>query len=262
MVCRTARAPSGGDAMRAPEDTAEPTVDRATDAADAPLGAQARVYAEARRRADEKRALVAKLGGYLVMVLIVRIFAGPFVAGIVAFFGGLGLGKQFGAGFVAPRVGGGWVEEEGRERVSRGVHRERETLAAEHTRSLEELSAQVAHDIRNPIAAARSLVQQMGEDPNSPENVEYARVALEELGRVERSISHLLRFARDEALRPSAMRVVDTLDASLETLRERIALLGVQVERRFDGSGEMIGDSEQLRRVFGNLIGNALDAMG
>src|SRR4030095_16070975 len=85
--------------------------------------------------------------------------------------------------------------------------------------------------------------------------------ALRRRGAVCGSISLLLRFARDEALRPSAMRVVDTLDASLETLRERIAQLGVQVERRFDGSGEMIGDSEQLRRVFGNLIGNALDAM-
>jgi signal transduction histidine kinase len=218
-------------------------------------------YAEARRRADEKLAFVTKLGGYLVTVVIVRVFAGPFVAGIVAFFGGIGLLKQFSATFVAPRLRERWIEQEVRQRVSRDVQHEREALAAEHTRSLEELSAQVAHDIRNPIAAARSLVQQMGEDPNSPENVEYARVALEELGRVERSISHLLRFARDEALRPSPMRVVDALDASLETLRERIARLGVQVERRFDGPGEMTGDSEQLRRVFGNLIGNALDAM-
>jgi signal transduction histidine kinase len=241
--------------MGTPEGSASPWT------ADAPPASAERLYAEARRRADEKLAFVAKLGGYLLMVLIVRVVVGPVIAGIVAFFGGIGLVKQFTATFVAPLLRERWIEQEVRQRVSRGVQHERETLAAEHTRTLEELSASIAHDIRNPIAAARSLVQQMGEDPSSPENVEYARVALDELGRVERSISHLLRFARDEPLRLVPMRLVDTLDGSLETLRDRVARLGVKIERRLDGDGDMVGDPEQLRRVFGNLVGNALDAM-
>src|SRR5262245_48128057 len=226
-----------------------------------PRGSETDDYAEARRRADEKVAFVTKLVGYLTMVVIVRVVAGPFVAGMVAFFGGIGLAKLFAATFVTPRLRERWIEQEVRQRVSRDVRQERETLAAAHTRSLEELSASIAHDIRNPIAAARSLVQQMGEDPNSPENVDYARVALDELERVERSITHLLRFARDEALRPCSMQVADAVDSSLGTFRDRIARLGVRVERRFDGDGSMVGDPEQLRRVFGNLIGNALDAM-
>jgi signal transduction histidine kinase len=233
----------------------------ATGSGDASLAPEERAYAEARRRADEKLRFVTKLGGYVLTVLIVRLFAGPFVAGIVAFFGGIGLVKQFAATFVAPRLRERWIEQEVQRRVSRNVRSEREAIAARHSRSLEELSASIAHDIRNPITAARSLVQQMGEDPHSSENVEYARLALDELERVERSIAHLLRYARDEALRPSPMRLTDTLDASLETQRERIARLGVRVERQFDGAGEMAGDPEQLRRVFGNLIGNALNAM-
>ena len=56
----------------------------------------------------------------------------------------------------------------------------------------------------NPITAAKSLVQQMGEDPTSAENVGYAKVALEELDRVERSVAHLLRYAREEDLRLAA----------------------------------------------------------
>lgn len=236
--------------------------DRAADAADeAPRDADDRAYARARRRADEKLAFVRALGSYLVTVLIVGLVAGRFVASMVAFWWGLGIAKHAFTVFWAPRLRERWIEREVQQRVSRDVRREREVLAAEHTRSLEELSASIAHDIRNPIAAARSLVQQMGEDPGSPENVEYARVALDELGRVERSISHLLRYARDEALRPAPMRVTEPLDASLETQRERVARLGVRIERRFEGDGQMVGDAEQLRRVFGNLLGNALDAM-
>jgi len=244
-----------------PDGGARPSRRASAGSGEATLDPDEGPYAEARRRADEKLAFVTKLGGYVLTVVIVRVFAGPFVAGLVAFFGGIGLVKQFAATFVAPRLRERWIEQEVRQRVSRDVQHEREALVAEHTRSLEELSAQVAHDIRNPIAAARSLVQQMGEDPSSPENVEFARVALEELVRVDRSISHLLRFARDEPFRPRPIRMVDALEASLETLRDRIARLHVQVERRFDGASEMTGDPDQLRRVFGNLIGNALDAM-
>ena len=38
----------------------------------------------------------------------------------------------------------------------------------------------------------------MGEDPTSQENVEYAKVALDELQRVEKSVSHLLKYAKEE----------------------------------------------------------------
>src|SRR5262249_57733345 len=85
-----------------------------------------------------------------------------------------------------------------RRRVRATLDGGRRALEGRHARSLEELSASIAHEIRNPITAAKSLVQQMEEDPRGAENVEYARVALAELERVERSVSHLLRFARGE----------------------------------------------------------------
>jgi len=43
-------------------------------------------------------------------------------------------------------------------------------------------------------------------------------------------------------------------------MRERIQSSGVKVRRDFDVPGDLIGDAEQLRRVFINVIGNALDA--
>ena len=115
----------------------------------------------------------------------------------------------------------------------------RRSLEDKHARSLEQLSASIAHEIRNPITAAKSLVQQMGEDPSSRENVAYANVALEELDRVERSISHLLKFAREEELHVGALRVAEVVDSALETFRDRIARLGVTVTRELGGEGVM-----------------------
>ncbi|MAG31221.1 MAG: hypothetical protein CL908_10085, partial [Deltaproteobacteria bacterium] len=121
--------------------------------------------------------------------------------------------------------------------------------------------ASIAHEIRNPITAAKSLVQQMGEDPGGVDQVEYARVAVEELERVERSISHLLRFAREEDQQVRSVVMEDVLESALETFRDRAARSDIRFVRQYDAKGRLQGDPEQLRRVAINLIGNAVDSL-
>ena len=101
----------------------------------------------------------------------------------------------------------------------------------------------------------------MEEEPSSDDNVEYARVALGELERVERSISHLLKYAREEDVRRKSLDMADVLDSALETFRDRSARTGVELVRQFDCEGSMVGDAEKLRRIFINLVGNAIDAL-
>jgi len=149
--------------------------------------------------------------------------------------------------------------------VERQVHgqlsEERRLLENQHARSLEDLSARVAHEIRNPITAAKSLVQQMREDPAAAENVEYARIALAELARVERSVSHLLRFARDEPMRVGAIQPAEVVESALATFAERLARSGIALHPELDRDLAIEGDAEQLRRVVINLVGNALEAL-
>ena len=52
------------------------------------------------------------------------------------------------------------VRDEVDKRLNQSVHAERRVLEGQHARSLEELSASIAHELRNPITAAKSLVQQ------------------------------------------------------------------------------------------------------
>jgi signal transduction histidine kinase len=154
-----------------------------------------------------------------------------------------------------------FIQQEVEKQVHATLSEERLDLEGRHARSMEQLSASIAHEIRNPITAAKSLVQQMEEDPTSRENVEYARVALEELQRVERSVSHLLRFARDEEMGFARVRMAEVIDSALETFRDRLERSGVVLERRLEGDGLLEGDAEKLRRVVINLVTNALDAI-
>jgi signal transduction histidine kinase len=145
--------------------------------------------------------------------------------------------------------------------IEREVQQEKEVLRTEKQASLDELTASFAHEIRNPIAAARSLVQQMGEDPTSTENVEYARVALDELARVERSVSHLLKFAKEEDYHFENVNLAGVLDGALQQMRSKLEANAVTVSRSYLNGPVVRADADKLRQVFSNIIDNAIDAM-
>jgi signal transduction histidine kinase len=220
-----------------------------------------RLYREARRRANARIGFYTHLIAYLAVFSLVLVTAGFRPAFVMGLAWGIGLAFHWFGALVAPQLRRRLVEQEVQRGVADGLHRERKSLGAEHARTLEQLSASIAHEIRNPITAAKSLVQQMGEDPASSANVDYAKVALDELDRVERSISHLLRYAREEEMDVRDVRLTDVIDSALETFRDRVAKLGVRVTRELDGEGALRADAEKLRRVMINLIGNALDAL-
>jgi len=226
-----------------------------------PLTRKQRAVRAGRRRAYVKLFFVAHFVTYATVCTAVLLATGfrPFL--IVAALWGIGIVLHFFAALIFPDLRRRLIDREVALEVQRSALRERRNLEDKHARSLHELSASIAHEIRNPITAAKSLVQQVGEDPTSAQSVGYARVALEELDRVERSIAHLLRFAREEELEIIAIDLHTVLESALETLRERIDSLGVHVTREIETDGRTRGDAERLRRVFINLIANALDAL-
>jgi len=146
--------------------------------------------------------------------------------------------------------------------LERELRRERVVMQTEKQASIDELSSTIAHEIRNPIAAAKSLVQQMGEDPRSVENVEYAKVALEELDRVERRVAHLLRFAKEEDYTFAPISIAAVVDSALTLLRAKLDAAHVQVARNYIAGPTVLADAEKLKQVFTNVIDNAIDALG
>jgi signal transduction histidine kinase len=225
-----------------------------------PLTPDERAWREAQAAAEDKVAAASDAIRWSVITIALLVFLPP-VGLCVLIFGGA---KQLRALFrlvIEPKLRSRFIGHEVTRRVSQTLSSERQQLVGEHARSMEMLSASIAHEIRNPITAAKSLVQQMEEDPTAPDNVEYARVALEELNRVDRSVSHLLRFAREEEMGIGDVRMADVIDSALETFRERLSRGGIELVRELDGEGALRGDAEQLRRVIINLVGNAIEAL-
>lgn len=224
------------------------------------------VYERARKRVAAKADFYMHLVRYAIVIgalFVLNMLVSPWFQWWLwpAFFWGLFLifrfGRVFGWRWIHDRVFEPAVKRE----VEREMTREREVMQTKNQASLDELTASFAHEIRNPIAAAKSLVQQMGEDPTSSENIEYAKVALDELARVERSVSHLLKYAKEEDYRFDNVNLALVLDAALTQMRGKLEAANVSVSRNYITGPTVRADAEKLGHVFTNMIDNSIDAM-
>ena len=114
-----------------------------------------RAYRNARRRAEKKVALTRAAWRAALITVPLLVFI-PF-AGVIAFlYFGVGLGRRAFRLFYEPQLRERFLQEEVQRQVVTRVRSERQHLEGEHHRSLEQLSASIAHEIRNPITAAKS----------------------------------------------------------------------------------------------------------
>ena len=227
-----------------------------------PLTPEEEALRRARRRAGAEAGFYAHLVAYLAVIAflaLINLLTSPWYPWFLwpAFGWGIGLSSHYMGVFGSRALKERFFDPA----VERELRRERATMQTEKQASIDELSSSIAHEIRNPIAAAKSLVQQMGEDPTSVENVEYAKVAIEELDRVEHRVSHLLKYSKEEDLSFALVNLATVVDSALTQLRAKLDAAKVAVARNYIAGPTVLADAEKLRGVFVNVIDNAIDAL-
>ncbi len=132
--------------------------------------------------------------------------------------------------------------------------------------SLGELSAYVAHEIRNPLTGIRTTVQFVGSKfkPSDTRREDLDDV-IRELDRIEQIINGLLLFARPPAARPQPCDLRQVLERTLDLLEIQLGDAHVSLSRDYLAAGEEIplvyADPDLTHQVFVNLCLNAIQAM-
>jgi two-component system sensor histidine kinase HydH len=135
--------------------------------------------------------------------------------------------------------------------------RERDRLAA-----LGEMSAGLAHEIRNPLGAIKGAAQCLDPRKLGGEEAEFLEVILEEVDRLNGVVSAFLNYARPlkQTFSPTDLNEVSTRSARL-IQNDLPANVKLSLELA-EGLPRVEADPEQLKQVLINLVQNAVQALG
>lgn len=140
---------------------------------------------------------------------------------------------------------------------------EEQLRRAERLSALGEMSAMLAHEIRNPLGSIRGTAEILRDDFSPGDRkFEFLEILIKETDRLNRVVEDFLRLARPldgEKKRcdlAAELRELVTLQESEATAR------GIGLSLEAGEAPTVAGDRERLRQAFLNLILNALQATG
>jgi len=140
-----------------------------------------------------------------------------------------------------------------------------EARRSERLAALGQLSAGLAHELRNPLAVIRGSAETLTHKlaNSNPIATELAGYISSEVNRMNTLVTRFLDFARPHQLEQRPVQVSSLIERALKEAHDRWPEAPVEVERQFaPGLPEIILDPDLMERVFTNLALNAYEAMG
>jgi len=148
--------------------------------------------------------------------------------------------------------------------VTNVVEMEANLRQSERLAAIGELSASIAHEIRNPLAAISGSIEMLqggraGQE-ESADSAHLMKIALREVDRLDRLISDFLLYARPGPFNPKTVQIQEVINDVLEMF-DAARPGALEINLAVEDGLTVFADSGQLRQVLWNLVLNAADAM-
>ena len=123
------------------------------------------------------------------------------------------------------------------------------------------LASSISHEINNPLESVVNLLYLIEHSDGAGDDIRtYAALAASELARVSHIVTHTLKFHR-QSTRAGECRMSEILESVLSLYQGKLATQKIKIVREFAEDDRVLCFAGDMRQVFANLIGNALDAM-
>ena len=132
---------------------------------------------------------------------------------------------------------------------------------ADRLATLGRMAANIAHEIRNPLASLTGAMEVLAADTAGATRERLAQIVLKESGRLNSIIKQFLEYARPAPLSRERINVAECLDEVLLLLEHRAAPGSLKIIREFSRSLSWRVDPQQFRQAIWNLCLNASQAM-
>jgi signal transduction histidine kinase len=140
---------------------------------------------------------------------------------------------------------------------------EKHLARIERLASLGELTAGVAHEIKNPLAGINGALQILSQSfsTESPE-WEVFKEIFRQIKRLDQSVQHLLKFAIPVKPNFCSIKLIDVINRTMLLVANRIKAERIETKVSLDSDHPPIqGDPYLLQQALLNILLNALDAM-
>ncbi len=122
------------------------------------------------------------------------------------------------------------------------------------------LAASIAHEINNPLEAITNLLFLLRCSNDLPDAAkQYVTMADNEVRRISEITQQTLRFYR-QPTQPARVTAEELFDSVLNLYQSRIHAVDLRVEREYEPGLTLFCFAGEIRQVFANLVGNAIDA--
>jgi two-component system NtrC family sensor kinase len=143
------------------------------------------------------------------------------------------------------------------------LQRQEQLIQSEKMAALGQISAGIAHEIRNPLTSIKLFIQSLEKERGLEENQEEDfHIILKEIDRINEHITLFLNFARPEDPLFQAINIPELVREPLNLLTAKLKNSAIlPVISLADDHPPVEGDRKQLAQVLLNLMLNAVEAM-
>ncbi len=136
-------------------------------------------------------------------------------------------------------------------------------IQSEKLSALGRITANVAHEIRNPVTVLGGLAKRLGRSVSWGEKEkEYTDIIVSEAGRLEKILRSVLSFTRQEHIQKENHNIVEIINESLRVMQLMYKEKSISFQTNFDNPAAQVPvDKDQVREVIDNLISNSAEAM-
>jgi two-component system, NtrC family, sensor histidine kinase HydH len=144
------------------------------------------------------------------------------------------------------------------------VRADEQLRRADRLAALGELSASMAHEIRNPLGSIKGTAEIFRDSlPAGHRLAEFARILVKEADRLDRILTHFLGFARPKDVVSSRTELAPAVAQVVGLTRERARSAGVAITVELSPEVPPVAiPSDALGQVLLNLVLNAIQALG
>jgi len=134
---------------------------------------------------------------------------------------------------------------------------------SEKLAALGRISANVAHEIRNPLTVvggfARRLQKIVQDEAGEREYIDFI---VSEVGNLEEILKDILTYARATTLQLKGNRIHEIVEDVLKAYEDLCKERSIAIINSYNYTAEITIDKNRVREVVVNIVSNALDAIG